>query len=69
LSKEQRAKNLQEVFVVQNMERISQWATVLLVDDVTTTGSTLLQLARVIKKQRKDVKIWGAVLARNMGEK
>jgi hypothetical protein len=24
LSKEQRAKNLQEVFVVQNMERISQ---------------------------------------------
>lgn len=66
LSKTERAKNLNEVFVIQDVEQLSQWSTILVVDDVTTTGSTLLELAKVIKKERSDVKIRGAVLARNM---
>ena len=51
----------------QLMDQLPPRATVLFVDDVTTTGSTLLELAKVVKKQRQDVTIWGAVLARNMG--
>jgi competence protein ComFC len=66
LSREQRAKNLNEAFVAQQVEQLPRGATVLFVDDVTTTGSTLLHLAKVVKEARADVKVWGAVLARNM---
>lgn len=67
LSKDQRAKNLNKVFVAQCGDQIPLGATIIMVDDVTTTGSTLVQLARVIKQERKDLHLWGAVLARNMG--
>jgi ComF family protein len=66
LSRAQRATNLKEAFIPQKLEQLPYGATVLFVDDVTTTGSTLLQIAKVIKKERKDLHIWGAVLARNM---
>jgi predicted amidophosphoribosyltransferase len=66
LSRAQRSANLEKVFVPQRLEQLPYGATVLFVDDVTTTGSTLLQLARVIKEMRNDVRIRGAVLARNM---
>ncbi len=67
LRRDQRAKNLKSAFVPYQLEQLPRNATILFVDDVTTTGSTLLEIARVIKKEREDVKIWGAVLARNMG--
>jgi ComF family protein len=67
LKRSERAKNLKEVFVPFHLDALPRGATVLFVDDVTTTGSTLLEVAKVIKKERPDVKIWGAVLARNMG--
>jgi predicted amidophosphoribosyltransferase len=67
LSREQRQKNLSDVFVPIHLDQIPYGATILFVDDVTTTGSTLLQVAKVIKSERIDVKIWGAVLARHMG--
>ncbi|MDR0650185.1 MAG: double zinc ribbon domain-containing protein [Candidatus Peribacteria bacterium] len=66
LSRSQRATNLKDVFVPQRLEQLPHGATVLFVDDVTTTGSTLLQIARVVKNIRNDLHIWGAVLARNM---
>ncbi|MDR3169201.1 MAG: double zinc ribbon domain-containing protein, partial [Candidatus Peribacteria bacterium] len=45
LRRAQRAKNLQSVFVPSHLEALSRDATVLFVDDVTTTGSTLLEIA------------------------
>jgi predicted amidophosphoribosyltransferase len=38
----------------------------LLVDDVTTTGSTLSELAKEIHRDREDLQFRGAVIARNM---
>ncbi|MDR0283055.1 MAG: hypothetical protein LBI53_07410 [Candidatus Peribacteria bacterium] len=67
LKRDQRAKNLKSAFVPYQLEQLPLHSTVLFVDDVTTTGSTLLEIARMIKQEREDVKIWGAVLARNMG--
>ena len=67
LSKAERAKNLKNVFEISSLQEIPRGATILLVDDVTTTGSTLLELAKAVKQERSDMKIWGAVLARNMG--
>jgi predicted amidophosphoribosyltransferase len=67
LSKAQRANNLQGTFEAQGLEQIPYGATVVFVDDVTTTGTTLLQIAKVIKETRSDVHLWGIVVARNMG--
>jgi ComF family protein len=66
LKREERAKNLQNAFVTQHLEELPRGAMLLFVDDVTTTGSTLLQLAKVVKEARSDIRVWGAVLARNM---
>jgi predicted amidophosphoribosyltransferase len=66
LQRAQRTNNLKSVFVAHHLEAIPHNAIVLFVDDVTTTGSTLLEIAKVVKKGRPDVKIWGAVVARNM---
>lgn len=67
LSRQERKKNLNQAFLSQHLEQLPHGASVLFVDDVTTTGSTLLELANLIKKQRTDINVWGAVLARNMG--
>jgi ComF family protein len=66
LNRSERAKNLQDVFVPLHLDALPHQATVLFVDDVTTTGSTLLEIAKVIKRDRPDLHIWGGVLARNM---
>ncbi|MDR2540685.1 MAG: double zinc ribbon domain-containing protein [Candidatus Peribacteria bacterium] len=66
LKREERKKNLENVFVPFQLDKLSHGATVLFVDDVTTTGSTLLHIAKVIKQERDDLNIWGAVVARNM---
>jgi ComF family protein len=58
LTRDQRSKNLKEVFVPLHLEALPHGARVLIVDDVTTTGSTLLEMAKVIRTQRSDVKIW-----------
>lgn len=67
LKRSARLENLKGAFVVQNLEKIKEWSLILLVDDVTTTGATLNQLAKTIKVLRPDLKVWGLVLARNMG--
>ena len=66
LNREDRKKNLQWAFKVENLSELPNWATVLLVDDVTTTGSTLSELAKAIYEERKDLNFWWAVIARNM---
>ena len=67
LKRAERTKNLKSAFVPHQLEQLPRGAKVIFVDDVTTTGSTILEIAKTIKRERVDVKIRGAVLARNMG--
>jgi ComF family protein len=62
LSREEREKNLESAFQIKNPEKISG-KKIFLVDDVYTTGSTMDQCAKVLKKSA--VKhVWGIVIAR-----
>ena len=65
-NREGRTKNLTNAFICQDLSKIPEHATILIIDDVTTTGSTLLELSKTIKAQREDVEIWGMVIARHM---
>lgn len=66
LNREQRWKNLIWAFVPCNLSILPEWATVLLVDDVTTTWSTLSELAKTLHNCRNDLNFRWAVIARNM---
>lgn len=66
LNREKRKENLKWVFCAKNLSSLPNWVTVLLVDDVTTTGSTLSELAKTIHDARNDLNFRGAVIARNM---
>jgi predicted amidophosphoribosyltransferase len=66
LNRAQRQKNLKWVFRVGDLSQVLNWATILLVDDVTTTGSTLSELAKTIHESRNDLNFRWAVIARNM---
>ena len=66
LNREERKKNLKWVFHVEDLSQLPNWATILLVDDVTTTGSTLSELAKTIHEIRNDLNFRWAVIARNM---
>lgn len=64
LDKSQRLANLQGAFHLNN-QKILDTDTILIIDDVTTTWSTINELAKTIKSQFPKVKIRWAVLARN----
>lgn len=61
LKKEKRIKNIQDCFTWQG-EEINQ--KIILVDDVSSTGSTLNEAAKILK-QNGAKEIWGLVLAKN----
>lgn len=48
LSKEERSKNIKDAFAVRNDSIVNK--KILLIDDVVTTGSTLLECEKVLKK-------------------
>lgn len=67
LDRDHRWKNLQDAFVTKkDTVHIDNSYTILIVDDVTTTGSTLYHLARTIHTIYPNIKIWGSVVCRNM---
>lgn len=57
---------MQTAFISQGLEKVPEGACVVIVDDVTTTGASLNEVAKVIKFVRKDIQIWGLVVARQM---
>lgn len=68
LSKSERVSNVRGVFSVKNkyldgQERNLTYKRVLLVDDVWTTGSTMREAGRVLKKAGVE-QVWGLTLAR-----
>jgi ComF family protein len=62
LAEKERRENLKGVFYCQNKNKISN-KNILLVDDVYTTGSTMKECARVLKKAGSK-KVLGVVIAR-----
>jgi len=65
LSRNQRLKNLRGSFVVTNECDRKSYQTIVIIDDIVTTGSTLNEIAAVIKKQYPQKVIWGWVAGRH----
>ena len=65
LKKEERKKNMEGAFgIKRNGSRIKCGMTVLLLDDIVTTGSTLLEAAKILKQNGFE-KVWGVTLAQD----
>lgn len=63
MNRDDRKKNLTGAFQVVNP--IREWSTIIIVDDVLTSGATMIELANTIKKAQPDCEIWGICVARN----
>ena len=63
LSVSQRKENLQGVFIVSSPNIQNTNPNILLFDDVFTTGSTLKEVAKVLKRAGVE-KVWGLTIAR-----
>lgn len=65
LSGEEREANVKDAFRFKsNFNKSFQKRTILLIDDVYTTGSTLQQCAKILRQNTKIQQIWGLVLAK-----
>ena len=64
LTRPQRAENIRGAFRVKDPEKIAE-RTILLVDDVLTTGTTASECARVLRKAGAE-KVWVATVARTL---
>ncbi|MCI9063869.1 MAG: ComF family protein [Clostridia bacterium] len=51
LNKEERIKNVQDVYIIQNGEKIIN-KRILLIDDIYTTGSTVNECSRILKEYK-----------------
>ena len=61
LSKEDRGENIKGAFGIKT--KVLDWKSAFLVDDILTTGSTLYEAAKVLKKNGF-TKVWGITFAR-----
>lgn len=65
LTREERIENISKAFVLKaNKKGLIRGRTIFLVDDVLTTGSTLLEAARALKRHGAK-KVWGIAFARD----
>jgi ComF family protein len=64
LTREERVTNMRGAFRVTDPERV-KGRTVIVVDDVMTTGTTVSECARVLKKAGAE-KVWAATVARTL---
>jgi ComF family protein len=64
LTREERVANMRDAFRVTDPERV-KGRTVIVVDDVMTTGTTVSECARVLKKAGAE-RVWAATVARTL---
>ena len=62
LDRNGRLKNLKNAFSLVPDLPFKGDETLLIVDDITTTGSTINELAKLIKYYYPNIKVWGMVL-------
>ena len=68
LGRAKRFSHLQDVFVaLPSVHTLPKNATIVLVDDLLTTGATLGAVAQTLRTSRDDLEVWGVVMARKMG--
>lgn len=67
LKRQDRIKNLHQAFCIKKNINLTGNETVVLIDDVATTWSTLNQIAKTIKTTYPKAKIRGLVIARHIG--
>ena len=65
LNRQQRLSNLVGSYKLWDNLTLSGSETIVIVDDISTTGSTINQLAKTIKYIYPDIKIWWLVIARS----
>lgn len=65
LSRQQRLKNLEGVFSVRPHIHLAWDECVVIVDDITTTGSTINEIAKELKRTYPLLTIWGVVIGRH----
>ncbi len=65
LDRQKRLLNLKSVFMLKPTISLQDIKLVIIVDDITTTGSTLQEAAKSIKQTYPHLTIWWAVLARS----
>jgi len=63
MSRNERKNNLTDAFEVTT--QIPVWSTIIIVDDVLTSGATMIEMATTIKKSQPDCQVWGLCIARN----
>lgn len=63
MSREERKTNLSDAFVLTRP--IVPGSTIVIVDDVLTSGATLIEMAKTIKKSQPDCQVRGLCVARN----
>ncbi len=64
LGKQDRLTNIRDCFAIQE-EYMPNTGTIILIDDVTTTGSTLLNAAQIIKQKNTQVTVWCVAAAKD----
>ncbi len=67
LDRNGRLHNLKNAFSLTKNLRLQWNETLLIIDDITTTGSTINELAKLIKYHYPKIKVRGAVLWRHVG--
>jgi len=66
LDRNGRLHNLKNAFILTNNISFIGNETILIIDDITTTWSTINELAKLVKDRYPNVRVWGAVLGRHM---
>lgn len=65
LTREERLVNMLDSFDITNIQSLAAYHTVIIIDDIVTTGSTINEIALTIKKHNPQAQIWGLVVGRH----
>ncbi len=64
-TRKQRLTNLIGAFSSTTLPSLPSWATLIIIDDITTTGATLDQVAKERKKHYPCIQVWWVVVGRH----